>query len=79
MDATARFTLSSSLIPIAVMVLFTLQLALKGEDSAASANYLMQIQGMNDDTWQHMDSAETDQSFASILGSASGEWGRTGP
>ncbi|MCM0148847.1 hypothetical protein KCN56_09760 [Photobacterium galatheae] len=79
MDSTARFTLSSSLIPIAVMVLFTLQLVFKGEDSAASANYLMQIQGMNDDAWQYMDDVDTTQLSASTFGSISGEWGQTGP
>ncbi|GAB6262884.1 hypothetical protein L4174_019590 [Photobacterium sp. CCB-ST2H9] len=79
MDSAARFTLSSSLIPIAILVLFTMQLVFKGEDTAASANYLMQIQGMNDDAWQFMDSEDAPRPSASAFASIAGEWGRTGP
>ncbi|MDO6706694.1 hypothetical protein [Photobacterium sp. 1_MG-2023] len=75
MNTTTRFTLSSCLIPIAIMVLFTLQLAIKGDKSTSSMNYLMQIKGVNHETWQHTEHANISESDQTIIASR----GPTGP
>ncbi|MEI8592968.1 hypothetical protein [Photobacterium sp. Hal280] len=61
MTSTAHFTLSSCLIPIAVMVMFTMQLAMKSDESTFSVSHQIEAKGFNDGIWQDMDSISTNQ------------------
>ncbi|MBD8511332.1 hypothetical protein L6J37_16590 [Photobacterium sp. WH77] len=61
MASTAQFTLSSCLIPIAVLVLFTMQLAMKSDDRTLSVSHQIEAKGFSDGIWQDMDSLSPNQ------------------
>lgn len=61
MESTAQFTLSSCLIPIAVLVLFTMQLAMKSDDRTLSVSHQIEAKGFNDGIWQDMGSLSPNQ------------------